>query len=104
MSIIITKKIPSLCNFFHFYFWKKGIFPHSSAEINAVILPACFSISSMDHALLKTFQKDPVKALEKVLNVDLPDDLINPVIDGIKAKIAVDNIEDVAGNLFKKLF
>lgn len=57
MSIIITKKIPSLGNFFHFYFWKKGIFPHSSAEINAVILPACFSISSMDHALLKTFQR-----------------------------------------------
>lgn len=51
------KKIPSLDNFFHFLFLEKGIFPHSSVEINAVILPACFSISSMDYALLKTFQR-----------------------------------------------
>lgn len=72
-------------------------------DIKQIILDAAEKIMS-DKTLLKTFQKDPVKALEKVLNVDLPDDLINPVIDGIKAKIAVDNIEDVAGNLFKKLF
>ena len=51
------KKIPSLDNFFHFLFLEKGIFPHSSVEINAVIPPACFSISSMDYALLKTFQR-----------------------------------------------
>lgn len=72
-------------------------------DIKQIILDAAEEIMS-DKTLLKSFQKDPVKALEKVLNVDLPDDLINPVIDGIKAKIAVDNIEDVAGNLFKKLF
>ena len=57
MSTITTKRIPSLDNCFHFYFWRKGTFPHSSAEINAVILPACSSISSMDYALLKTFQR-----------------------------------------------
>lgn len=72
-------------------------------DIKQIILDAAKKIMN-DKDLLNLFQKDPVKALEKVLNVDLPDDLINPVIDGIKAKIAVDNIEDVAGNLFKKLF
>ena len=72
-------------------------------DIKQVIFDAATKIMN-DKNLLKLFQKDPVKALEKVLNVDLPDDLINPVIDGIKAKIAVNNIEDVAGNLFKKLF
>ena len=33
------------------------------------------------------FTKDPVKAAEKVLGVDLPDDVINSAIDGIKAKL-----------------
>ena len=47
--------------------------------------------------------KDPVKALEQILNVDLPDDMINPVIDGIKAKIAIDKVDDAVG-LLKKLF
>ena len=72
-------------------------------DIKQVIFDAATKIMNYKN-LLKLFQKDPVKALEKVLNVDLPDDLINPVTDGIKAKIAVNNIEDVAGNLFKKLF
>ena len=49
------------------------------------------------------FQKDPVKAIEKVLGVDLPDDIVEKVIDGVKAKITLDNISDVAGAL-KGLF
>ena len=42
------------------------------------------------------FQKDPVKALEGVLGVDLPDDQINAVISGVKAKI---NLDTVSGML-----
>ena len=42
------------------------------------------------------FQKDPVKALEGVLGVDLPDDHINAVISGVKAKI---NLYTVSGML-----
>ncbi len=45
------------------------------------------------------FQKDPVKALEGVLGVDLPDDQINQVIDGVKAKIKLDDIGDKLGGL-----
>lgn len=51
------------------------------------------------------FQKDPVKAAEKVLGVDLPDDVINSIIDGVKAKIAAGDISDKLGGIlgaFKK--
>lgn len=45
------------------------------------------------------FQKDPVKALEGVLGVDLPDDQINQVIDGVKAKVNLDNLSDKLGGI-----
>ena len=51
----------------------------------------------------KDFEKDPVKAIEKLLGVDLPDDIVEKVIDGVKAKIAVDSVADIAGKL-KKFF
>ena len=60
-----------------------------------------------DKALQKLFMNDPVKALEKILNVDLPDELLDPVIDGIKAKLTADKLADIADDaagLFKKLF
>lgn len=72
-------------------------------DIKELITKAAKEIME-DKELQKLFTKDPVKALEKILGVDLPDDLLNPIIDGVKAKIAANNISDVAGNLFKKLF
>ena len=60
--------------------------------------------------LMKDFDKEPVKVIEKMLNVDLPDELVEKVIDGVKAKIAldkadnlIDSVSDVA-NVLKKLF
>ncbi|HWR18477.1 MAG TPA: hypothetical protein VN608_02575 [Clostridia bacterium] len=49
------------------------------------------------------FTKDPVKALEGVLGVDLPDDQINSIIEGVKAKISLNKAGDVLGGLFKKM-
>ena len=60
-----------------------------------------------DEKLQKQFLTEPVKALEKVLDIDLPDELIEPVIDGIKAKIVADKVSDTLGDaskLLKKLF
>ena len=60
-----------------------------------------------DEKLRKQFMDDPVKALEKLLNIDLPNELLDPVVDGIKAKLTVDTVQDVfedASKLFKKLF
>ena len=58
-----------------------------------------------DKKLQEQFQKEPVKALESVLGVDLPDDMINQVIDGVKAKLTVDKVSasvDALKGLFKK--
>ena len=56
-----------------------------------------------DPALLKSFQDDPVKTLEELLKVDLPDDQLKPLVAGIKAKLAA---SDIGGKLdgLKKLF
>lgn len=56
-----------------------------------------------DESIKKLWEKEPVKAIEKVLGVDLPDDIVEKIIDGVKAKITVDSISDIAGKL-KKLF
>lgn len=55
-----------------------------------------------DDALQEQFKKDPVKALEQLTGKDLPDDQIDVVIDGIKAKLAAGDIADKIGGLFDK--
>lgn len=49
------------------------------------------------------FMKNPVKAIEGILKIDLPDDIMNKIIDGVKAKITLDSVADVADSL-KGLF
>lgn len=56
-----------------------------------------------DEALRAQFQKDPVKAVEKVLGVDLPDDLMEKVVAGVKGKMTADNLSGAMDQL-KKLF
>ena len=56
-------------------------------------------------ALLKKFDTEPVKVLEEILGVDLPDDLVNQLIDAVKAKIAAEKVGDALqglGKLFGK--
>ena len=58
-----------------------------------------------DPDFAKDFKAEPVKAVEKVLGVDLPDDIIEKVIDGVKSKVSFDNISDKVGDIlgmFKK--
>lgn len=56
-----------------------------------------------DPALLAEFQKEPIKAIEKVLGIDLPDEKLQPLVAGVKAKLASGEIGDVLDGL-KKLF
>lgn len=56
-----------------------------------------------DEKLMEQFKKDPMKAVESVLGVDLPDDAVKKVVDGVKAKITADKVGDIAGAI-KKLF
>lgn len=45
------------------------------------------------------FEKEPVKVIEKIIGVDLPDDIVMKIIDGVKAKLTMDNVSKVAGAL-----
>jgi len=49
------------------------------------------------------FKKNPVKAIESIIGINLPDDQINTIVEGVKAKISIDKASDVLDSL-KKLF
>ena len=53
-------------------------------------------------SLLKKFNTEPVKVVEELVGIDLPDELIEKVVDGVKAKITVDKLGDALGALFGK--
>ncbi len=48
---------------------------------------------------LEKFTENPVKILEDILGVDLPDDKIDAIIDGVKLKLGADKAKDVLGAL-----
>nr|WP_297864078.1 hypothetical protein [uncultured Acetatifactor sp.] len=52
-----------------------------------------------DKGLQEQFHREPVKALESILGVDLPDDIVNQVIQGVKAKLTADKVSDSADAL-----
>lgn len=56
-----------------------------------------------DKTVLEQFQKDPVKTIEKILGVDLPDDVVKQVVEGVKAKVSMNNAAS-AIDAIKKLF
>ena len=51
-----------------------------------------------DDDLLEQFNKDPAKLIEEYVGIDLPDDKVNQLVEGIKAKIKLDKL----GGLFGK--
>ncbi len=55
-----------------------------------------------DDKLMDKFKKDPIKTVEGLIGIDLPNDQIEKVVDGIKAKISLDSIGDKLGGLFGK--
>lgn len=58
---------------------------------------------SKDKGLQENFRKEPVKTVEGLLGVDLPDDVVKKVVDGVKGKLSVDKVSGALGSL-KKLF
>ena len=54
-----------------------------------------------DKNLLNKFNTNPVAVIEELVGVDLPDDLVNQLVDGIKAKITIDQVGNVLGGLGK---
>ena len=56
-----------------------------------------------DEKLREQFGREPVKAVEKILGVDLPDEIVEQIITGVKAKITEEQASG-ALNALKKLF
>lgn len=56
-----------------------------------------------DPQLMAGFQKDPVKTIEGLLNIDLPDEQLKPLVAGIQTKLAASQMGDKLEGL-KKLF
>ena len=52
-----------------------------------------------DKNLMEKFERNPAKVIEELLGVDLPDDLVNKVIEGVKAKINLEKVGDALGAL-----
>ena len=54
--------------------------------------------------LIKSFLSNPVQLLEKTFGIDLPDDQINQIIEGVKGKLDLSNIDlKEASGLLDKL-
>ena len=58
-----------------------------------------------DKDLMQRWEKNPTAVVESLLGIDLPDDLVKQIIDGIEAKLKLDKVGDVLnglGSLFGK--
>ena len=55
-----------------------------------------------DPKMAEKFAKEPVKTIEGLIGIDLPDDQIEKVVTAVKAKIKLDSASDLLGGLFKK--
>lgn len=58
-----------------------------------------------DKNVVNQFKKDPVKTVQSLINIDIPSEQLNKIIEGINAKIKVDQTKDVLGKaqqFFKK--
>ena len=89
---------------------KKGAdvesFPLFKNYCKEIQLPERFEIKN-DKDIAAKFKKDPITTVEGLIGIDLPNDQIEKIVEGIKAKIALDKIDvdkvaGVLGGLFGK--
>ena len=53
-----------------------------------------------DKTLMTRFKSEPVKVVEELIGIDLPDDQLEKLADAVKAKIDLDKIGGMLGGLF----
>lgn len=72
-------------------------------DIKAEIEKIVASVTKDDSAL-ENFKKDPAGTVKGLLgSIDLDNDTVSKIVEGVKAKVSVDKITDALGGL-KKLF
>lgn len=52
-----------------------------------------------DPTVAKNFEKEPVKTVEGIVGVDLPDDVVNNIVSGVKAKVSVDKASGIVDKI-----
>jgi len=63
-------------------------------QINKIVEEA-----SKNPNIKEQFEKEPVKVIEKIVGIDLPDDVVMKIIDGVKAKMTIDGVSKAADAL-----
>ncbi|MDO4836998.1 MAG: hypothetical protein Q4B32_01265 [Clostridia bacterium] len=63
-------------------------------DLQKVIKQVLDALNNND-ALVKEFLADPAKVLESKLGIDLPNEQVNAVVEGVKAKLNLDNAASV---------
>lgn len=56
-----------------------------------------------DAGLKEQFLSDPVRVVEKLIGKDIPDDVVEKIVEGVKAKLNIDSAKGAIDKL-KKLF
>lgn len=56
-----------------------------------------------DPNLMQKFKTNPIEAIEGLIGVDIPDEMVAKVVDGVKAKLASDKLSGAVGTI-KNLF
>ena len=54
-----------------------------------------------DKNLMAKFERNPASVIEQLVGVDLPDQQVNQLVEGIKARIKLDQVGDVLGGIGK---
>jgi len=56
-----------------------------------------------DKGLMDKFKANPENTVEELIGVDIPDGMLEKVVDGVKSGVALDKAKDALGSI-KKLF
>ena len=67
------------------------------------IITEAVKLLTENEEMLKAFNKNPAKTLESLLGINLPDEQVNAVEAGVKAKLGLADVLEMAGKL-KGLF
>lgn len=71
-------------------------------DIKEKITEAVQKITS-DKGTMDRFKDDPIKTVEGIIGVDLPDGTVDKVVEAVKGKVSLDKLGGVADKL-KNLF
>ena len=70
-------------------------------DIKKTITDAVDKIKN-DPNMSKKFQEDPISTVERLLGVDVPNDQVEKIVEGIQAKLNMDKLSGALGGLFGK--